>query len=142
VITNSVPKATVVTLVGPTTLTINVSAGQTVNKSIPKATNRYTYAGCLGAKKSGPLKMKTGQYVLPIKACKMATWTFFNADDTTKYRFSFMGWMTNTGTVSPGQVKTFTFVAGTYQTTRYWCGKTLTGPWKISGKKFLPVAPC
>ena len=142
VITNSMPKATVVTIAGPTSYTINVAAGQTVNRMIPKAVYKFTYTGCLGVKKSGPLKMKAGQYLLPIKPCKMSTWTFYNMDDSVTYQFRLKGWMNYTGSVGPNQFKTFTFVADTYQATRYWCGKTLTSLWKMKGKRFMAVAPC
>jgi hypothetical protein len=50
VITNSMPKATVITLTGPSSLTVNVQPGQTLKKSIPKATYKSTYAGCTGKK--------------------------------------------------------------------------------------------
>jgi hypothetical protein len=50
VITNPMPKSTVLTLTGSSNMTIYVGAGQTVNKSIPKAIYKFTYAGCQGSR--------------------------------------------------------------------------------------------
>ena len=142
VITNPLPKATVVTLTGPTVMSINVAAGQTVNKSIPKASYKYAYSGCLGKKVMGPLKYKSGQYTIPIKPCKMATMTFLNLDSSHSYSLKMKGWMSYNTTVGPNQMKVVQFVADVYDITENICGNTYSARVKVSGKRLIVLRKC
>ena len=141
-ITNPLPKATTVTLTGPKSYTINLPQGATVTKSIEPGKYKYSYLGCLNKAKKGNLKVKGATATLKIVPCKMATWSFYNADDSTPYTLSLKGWVSYSVTVGPGQVMIFSWVADAYQAVEKACGKTFNFTWKVNGKKSWIVYAC
>jgi hypothetical protein len=141
-ITNPLPKATTVTLTGAKPYTINVPQGATITKTIDPGKYKYSYLGCLNKAKKGNLKTKGTTATLKIAPCKMAMWTFFNADKSQPYTLRLNGWVDYFVTVGPGQVLRFSFVADTYQATEKACGDTYDHPWKVKGKKAWIVYAC
>lgn len=141
-ITNPLPKATTVTLTGTKPYTFNVPQGATITKTLEPGKYKYAYNGCLNKAKKGNLKVKAGKADLKIPACKMATWTFFNADDTHGFTLRLNGWVDYSVSIGPGQIKQVSWVADTYQATHNWCGKTDTFTWKVKGKKSWVIKPC
>jgi len=141
-ITNPLPKATTVTLTGPKSYTINLPKGATINKAIDPGKYKYSYLGCLNKAKKGNLKVKGATATLKIVPCKMATWSFYNADDSKPYTLSLKGWVSYSVTVGPGQVMIFSWVADIYQATEKACGKTNNFPLKVNGKKAWMIYAC
>lgn len=141
-IVNPLPKATTVTLTGPQALTIRVSEGGSVQRTISAGKYQYSYQGCLGKTKTGNLKIKGATGTLSIPACKMATWVFYNLDKKTPFTLTLKGWMTYNVTVAPGGMQIFNWVAGEYDATVKVCGRTYYETWKIKGKKGWDIFAC
>jgi hypothetical protein len=141
-ITNPLPKATTVNLTGAKPYTINVPQGATITKTLEPGKYKYTYLGCLNKAKKGNLKTKGATAALKITPCKMATWSFFNADDTHYSTLRLNGWVDYSITVGPGQFIRVSWVADTYKVTHNWCGKTNNFTWKVKGKKNWIIKPC
>lgn len=141
-ITNPLPKPTTITLTGPRSYTIYVPAGATITQNIDVGKYKFSFAGCLGKTKKGNLKVKKTAAVLKIPPCKMANWSFYNADNVMPATITLKGWMSYTVTVSPGQVMRFSWVADKYQATVRSCGDTYNFTWKVSGKKAWIIYAC
>jgi hypothetical protein len=141
-ITNPLPKATTVTLAGPKSYTITVPQGGTITKNIEAGKYKFSYQGCLNKAKKGNLKVKGATAALKIIPCKMATWSFFNADDTKPATMRLSGWVNYSVTVGPGQVQAVSWVADTYQFTLIACGKTYNEKVKVQGKKSWIINAC
>jgi hypothetical protein len=141
-ITNPLPKAVTITLQGKKSYTIMVPQGGTVTKTIEAGKYKYSYQGCLNKPKKGNLKVKRALATLKISPCKMATWSFYNADKYQPYTLRLDGWVDYNITVGPGQVLRFSFVADTYTATSRACGKTYNYTWKVKGKKAWIIFAC
>ena len=141
-ITNPLPKATTVTLTGTKAYTINVPQGATITKTIDPGKYKFSYQGCLNKAKKGSLKVKRATATLKIPPCKMATWIWYNEDDSKPATIRLRGWMNYSVTIGPGQVMSFSWVADKYQATLTACGKTYDGTWKVKGKKSWIIYAC
>jgi hypothetical protein len=141
-ITNPLPKATVVTLTGTKAYTISVPQGATITKTIEAGKYKYSYQGCLNKAKKGNLKVKGATAALKIAPCKMATWVWYNADDSRPATIRLKGWVNYSVSVGPGQVLSFSWVADTYQATFVACGETYNETWKVKGKKSWIIFAC
>lgn len=141
-ITNPLPKATTVTLTGKKSYTINVQQGATITRTIDPGKYKFSYQGCLNKAKKGNLKVKKVTATLKIAPCKMATWIWYNADDSRPATIRLKGWVNYSVTVGPGQVLAFSWVADTYQATIVACGKTINETWKVKGKKSWIIYAC
>ena len=141
-ITNPLPKATTVTLTGTKAYAINVPKGATVTKTIDPGKYKYSYQGCLNKPKKGNLKVKGTAAALKITPCKMATWIWYNADDSKPASIRLKGWMNYSVTIGPGQVVSFSWVADNYQATLTACGKTYNDTLKVKGKKSWIIYAC
>jgi len=141
-ITNPMPKATTVTLTGTKSYNILVPKGATITKTIDAGKYKYTYAGCLGKLKKGSLKVKGTTAALKIAPCKMAKYGFFNTDKTHTYYVKLKGWVSYSESVGPGQIKIFSWVAGTYQVTETYCGHTNTFTVAVKGNRGILLRPC
>ena len=141
-ITNPLPKAITVNLDGDKDYTINVPKGATITRILDAGKYKYSYLGCLNKPKKGNLKVKGTAATIKVPPCKMATWSWYNADDTKTATLKLKGWMDYTITVPPGQVVLVSWVADTYQATLTSCGKTNNGVLKVSGKKAWIIYAC
>ncbi len=141
-ITNPLPNGTTITLTGAKPYSVYVPQGATITKTIEAGKYKYSYLGCLNKAKKGNLKIKGANAALKIAPCKMAMWTFFNADKSQPYTLRLNGWVDYYVTVGPGQIQRFAFVADTYQATEKACGKTYDFTWKVKGKKAWIVYAC
>jgi len=141
-ITNPLPKATTVILTGTKPYTINVPQGATITKTIDPGKYKYSYQGCLNKAKKGNLKVKGATATLKIAPCKMATWTWYNADDSKPATIRLKGWVNYSVTVGPGQILSFSWVADKYQFTLVACGKTYNETLNVKGKKSWIVYAC
>lgn len=141
-ITNPLPKATTVSLSGTKSYTFYLPAGTTLTKTIDPGKYKFSYQGCLNKAKQGKLKVKKAGATLNIAACKMATWYFYNADDSMPYTLNLKGWMNYSITVNPHQALRFSWVADTYQAIGRACGKTYNFTLKVKGKKAWIVRAC
>ncbi len=141
-ITNPLPKATTVILTGTKSYTISVPQGATITKTIDPGKYKYSYLGCLNKAKKGNLKVKGAIAALKIAPCKMATWIWYNADDSRSATIRLKGWVNYSVSVGPGQVLSFSWVADTYQATFVACGETYNETWKVKGKKSWIIFAC
>ena len=141
-ITNPLPKATTVTLTGPKSYTISVQKGATITRTLDAGKYKYSYLGCLNKAKKGNLKVKGTTATIKIPPCKMATWSWYNEDDTKTATLKLKGWMSYNVSVPPGQVVIVSWVADKYQTTLVSCGKTHNYTLKVSGKKSWIIFAC
>ncbi len=141
-ITNPLPKATTVTLSGTKPYTFNVPQGATITKTLAPGKYKFVYQGCLNKAKKGNLKVKGATAEIKITPCKMATWSFYNADDTHTFNLRLNGWVDYSVSIGPGQIKQCSWVADNYQATYNWCSKSYNATWKVKGKKSWVIRPC
>lgn len=141
-ITNPLPKPTTVTLTGNRSYTIYVAAGATITQNIDAGKYKFSYPGCLGKVKKGNLKLKKTTAMLKITPCKMANWSFRNADDTMPTTITLRGWVNYTAIIPPGQTMRYTWVADTYSAVVVACGETYNETWKVKGKKAWLIFAC
>ncbi len=121
-ITNPLPKATTIFLVGPENYEFYIPAGQIRTKTIEKGTYHFKYIGCLDKVTSGVLKYEDGKYEIDVKACKMIKWVIFNPSLSRTFTGELKGWINYQMTANPRQMQTYQIVAGPYEFT-YSCGE-------------------